>query len=323
MTRVSTSGISLPRSSFVRAMPLELPSVNQLRRVAATTWPDRKLRSFRVVQGGWANLILEADGELIFRFPRRVDVARSLSFEVRVLDYLSRHIATPVPTPLRVGTLDDPPGWPFLVYEKLPGVPLNEYRPLHRHERPRLRRFVARLLTELASLPANPLRRIGCKSGTPHAWGEVYVNLQQRYERVGAAIVSRRMNEAIQAQFDEFFSILKDSRYCPVLSHRDLGSYNILWDPERGEPTGVLDWEDARLGDPAFDLVGLLPFGVAFWRPLRKIRKSPIDRLFDRRLQFYRTIRFLPELLHAVQAHQPKLARRKLRDLRTDLGQPT
>ncbi|MFZ0891374.1 MAG: aminoglycoside phosphotransferase family protein [Thermoplasmata archaeon] len=300
-------------------MSSTLPSVAELRRVAAATWPERKLRHFRVVEGGWANLVLEADDELIFRFPRRIEVARALGFEVRILDYLSRRISTPVPVPLRIGTLERPEGWPYLVYRKICGLPLNEYRALDRTERARLRKFLTRLLEELAELPPTPLRRLGCQPGDPKAWRELYVRLLHRYERVGASKVSPEMDRNIRARFDAFLSSLARSHYHPVLSHRDLGSYNILWDPEKGQPSGILDWEDTRLGDPAFDLVGLLPFDASFGRPLRRMRKSSTDLEFDQRLGFYRAIRFLPELLHGIQTHRPKLVRQMLRELQGDL----
>ncbi|MFZ3355142.1 MAG: aminoglycoside phosphotransferase family protein [Thermoplasmata archaeon] len=168
-------------------------------------------------------------------------------------------------------------------------------------------------------MPPGPLRRLGCKPGVPKAWEELYLGLEHRYERVGAARVSRRLDQEIRAQFDAFLPTLARSHYRPVLSHRDLGSYNILWDPVRGEPSGVLDWDDARLGDPAFDLVGLLPFGASFLLPLRNLRRRPTDPHFDQRLRFYSAIRFLPELLHGIQTHQPELVRRKLQELQIDL----
>lgn len=150
-----------------------LPSLPGLRKVASAAWPERKLRKFRRVQGGWANLVLEAEGELIFRFPRRVEVARSLSFEVRVLDYLSRNISTPIPIPRRIGQLDHPKGWPFLVYQKLPGLPLLDYRPLQRAERAKLRTFVLRLLTELAGLAPRAAPPSWLQTGCPQGVGGV------------------------------------------------------------------------------------------------------------------------------------------------------
>ena len=49
------------------------------------------------------------------------------------------------------------------------------------------------------------------------------------------------------------------------LLHGDFGSNNVLvhaQGPRRGAISGVLDWEDARYGDPLFDLAG-----AYFWRP--------------------------------------------------------
>jgi aminoglycoside 2''-phosphotransferase len=296
-----------------------LPTVAELRRVAVAAFPERRLRRFHLVRGGWANLVLEADGELIFRFPRRIEVARALGFEVRLLDYLARRLSTPLPTPLRIGTLNHPEGWPFMVYQKLPGVPLLDYRPLRGPERARLQSFVARFLHELSELSSAPIRRLGCNPGDPLAWRRLYLGLRERYERVGVERVPTRLDRQIRAEFDGFLPTLGNSHYRAVVTHRDLGPYNILWDPAMGRPSGVIDWEDARLGDPAFDLVGLVPFGPSFLRPLRKLRKRPDDSEFDRRLRFYRRIRYLPEMLHGIETRQPRLFRQKVRELQADL----
>jgi aminoglycoside phosphotransferase (APT) family kinase protein len=43
----------------------------------------------------------------------------------------------------------------------------------------------------------------------------------------------------------------------PVFCHNDLGTEHVLVDPDTREVTGVIDWTDAAMADPAYDL-GLL-----------------------------------------------------------------
>jgi aminoglycoside 2''-phosphotransferase len=45
--------------------------------------------------------------------------------------------------------------------------------------------------------------------------------------------------------------------YTPALTHSDLWAEHVLFDPEREELTGVIDFESARLADPAGDWVAL------------------------------------------------------------------
>jgi aminoglycoside phosphotransferase (APT) family kinase protein len=44
-----------------------------------------------------------------------------------------------------------------------------------------------------------------------------------------------------------------DGTPAQVFSHNDLGIENVLVDPDTAAVTGVLDWADAALVDPAYD----------------------------------------------------------------------
>jgi len=293
-----------------------LPPFAELRRAAAALWPERRFEQFRVHGGGWANLVLEANGEVMFRIPRRVQVARSVGFEVRVLGFLGDHLTVPVPEPQRLGVLEHPRGWPFFSYPKLPGVPLSEVPSLGAAGRTRLRRFLGRLLSELAGLPTAPLARLGCPPGDRGAWQKRYVGLLERYERSVSARISPQLDRKVRADFDGFLRIVRESMFRPVLTHLDLGPYNILWDPQEQRPSGVLDWEDVRFGDPAFDLTGLKILGAEYLRSLARSRKAPGDATFAGRLDFYRRVVPVHELLHAVEFGKRTLFRAQLRELR-------
>ncbi|EAQ02994.1 hypothetical protein OB2597_12658 [Pseudooceanicola batsensis HTCC2597] len=64
-----------------------------------------------------------------------------------------------------------------------------------------------------------------------------------------------------RAAFIEAFSpVLSDHAECSVTVLRDYHAENLLWLPERAgvARVGLLDFQDAMLGDPAYDLVSLL-----------------------------------------------------------------
>lgn len=293
-----------------------LPEIAELRKAAQALWPERRLSGFQVNRDGWDNLVLETREQLFFRFPRTLEVARRLGFEVRLLEYLSERLATPIPEPLRLGTLRIRGGWPFLSYRKLPGVPLATARCLGRAERTRLGVFLARLLDELATLPVRPLRRLGCESGTPTYWRRRYVDLLARYDRLGTRFLPPEVDRRLREGFRTFFEGLSRSRYAPVLCHLDLGPSNILWDPRSRSPKGVVDWEDARIGDPAFDLTGLRFLGERLLDPLLRKRKAHGDDRFADRLPFYRRVVGVHELLHGAERGLRSLVREGARELR-------
>jgi hypothetical protein len=52
--------------------------------------------------------------------------------------------------------------------------------------------------------------------------------------------------------------LLEDDAKSRVVVHNDLWGEHILIDPQSGRVTGVIDWADACIGDPARDYAGLL-----------------------------------------------------------------
>ena len=58
--------------------------------------------------------------------------------------------------------------------------------------------------------------------------------------------------------FDEFLDNDDYFKFEPVVIHRDLApDAHILWNPETEEITGIIDWGDIEIGDPALDFTGL------------------------------------------------------------------
>ena len=82
------------------------------------------------------------------------------------------------------------------------------------------------------------------------------------------------------AQHLEDISILPEEYSGPAkLIHNDLGTEHILLDQTSGKITGIIDWGDVALGDPAFDFSGLCVFAgddflqqglESYFRPARR-----------------------------------------------------
>ncbi|MGC2360605.1 MAG: aminoglycoside phosphotransferase family protein [Thermoplasmata archaeon] len=293
-----------------------LPPTRSLRSAARAAWPDEPLRRFRVDHHGWTNLVLEANGAIIFRFPRRVDVARNVGVEVRLLEFLGRHLSTPIPRPVRISTLGEPVGWPFIAYRKLPGTPLRDLESLSGFERTRLRRFLTTLFSDLSRLPPGPLRHIGIPFGDRVSWRQKYERLRRRYRRTAANLVPVSVHRELTRLFDAFSETLARSRFAPVLLHNDLWPSHILWDQTSHRPTGVIDWEDARFGDPVFDLTTLRALGARFARSVMRGRDGDRDATWGERLLFYQRIEPLQGLLFGLETNRTSIVRTEMRKLR-------
>ena len=200
---------------------------------------------------GQDNVAYEVDGALIVRFGKEPDPdARSarVAREGRLLSLVVAVSPLPVPEPVFV----DPEAG-CLAYRRLPGRPLLDLPAGRRAARSGpVAEALGGLLAALHAVPADRVAGLVDVDDQPlPEW------LREAAELNGAlgSAVPDRYRPAV-ARF------LADPAPEPhpgplVFSHNDLGIEHVLVDPETLAVTGILDWTDAAMVDPAYDF-GLL-----------------------------------------------------------------
>ncbi len=86
-------------------------------------------------------------------------------------------------------------------------------------------------------------------------------------EHIAACVQAEFVNNGLAGKIERLFSHMR-----PALSdrparllHGDPGVHNIFWDPHSTSVTALIDWEDALVGDPLFD--------VAMWSTFHPLRR--------------------------------------------------
>lgn len=153
-----------------------------------------------------------------------------------------------VPRLLAEGELE---GWPYLILERLPGGPLGAAWPaVGPEDRVRILRSLGAALAELHALPL------------PVDVSEVAIDLPTFVATQTDTAVRRQrslgLSEPIATALPEAIAAAAlDPRATPVLIHADMTSDNVLLDFRGDLPqaTGWIDFGDAMLCDPEYDLV--------------------------------------------------------------------
>jgi aminoglycoside phosphotransferase (APT) family kinase protein len=214
--------------------------------VLAAHLPGYRVDSVVLLGAGTDNLAYEVNGELIVRLGREPGPGRS-DREAALLAAVAEVSPLPVPEPVFTAVEQG-----CLAYVKLPGVPLLE---VPRHRRSEHATSIAATLGELlAALHAAPVDRWTELVDTDdHPLAEWRDEAAQAHLTVAGQIpaVHRRAVQAFLADPPP------RHRYAPVFSHNDLGIEHVLVDPVGLTVTGIIDWSDAAIVDPAHDF-GLL-----------------------------------------------------------------
>jgi aminoglycoside phosphotransferase (APT) family kinase protein len=212
--------------------------------------PGLQVRSVVLFGEGTDNLAYEVNGELVVRFSKEPDPARRadlISSEVELLAAVAQISPLPVPRPLFAD-----PQQGCWAYSKIPGVPLLDLPLPQRLVRtPAVAAVLGEFLAALHATPVQQMAQLVGPDETPMAeWRDEAAG---NYASVAAEIPAARRG-AVEA----FLGTAPPRGSGPlVFSHNDLGIEHVLIDSSTGAITGVIDWSDAALADPAYDF-GLL-----------------------------------------------------------------
>jgi aminoglycoside phosphotransferase (APT) family kinase protein len=224
--------------------------VEDLRRLVAAYLPDRQVDTVTVVGEGLDSIAYQVDGELLVRCSKEPDPTRRaarVQREARLLDAVSGIAPLPVPEP-RFTVAEQG----CLAYGKLPGVPLLDMprTELETHASA-IAGTLGGLLTALHAAPVERMAALVDPDDQPlDQWLQ---EAAATYATVPGAVPAphRRAVEAFLA------APPPAAAYTPVFSHNDLGIEHVLVDPATWRVTGIIDWGDAAITDPAGDF-GLL-----------------------------------------------------------------
>ncbi|MCX4094418.1 phosphotransferase family protein [Nocardia sp. alder85J] len=218
----------------------------EVRDVVADRLPGYRIETVAMLGAGQDNVAYLVNGELIVRFGKESDPrarAARIDTEARLLAAVARVSPVPVPEPAFVVAAQG-----CLAYFAVPGVPLIELsearRALHANS---IAETLGRFLGALHAVPTERFADlVEVDMQPPEQW---LVAATECYESAVGEIPHTQ-----QDAVERFLATPPPAEpYEPVFSHNDLGIEHVLVQPDSGAVTGIIDWSDAAITDPAYD----------------------------------------------------------------------
>ena len=287
--------------------------VDRLRALLSAHLPDYESADIRCVGAGVDHVAFLIGDELIARLARdpadgvaeEPDLAgdgapSGAEREASLLRLVAEHSTLPVPVPV-VAVQG------LLAYRALPGVPLlsrsQDWRRAHSAD---LGKVLGRFLASLHSIPADSLTGIAdVDDEPPSGW---LVEARECWDAIGdrAATASGLSHDNLD-MIEQFLAAPPPPRGAEIcFTHNDLGGEHVLIDPANGSITGVIDWTDAAVADPAVDL-GLVLRDLgdeAFHAAARQVQGGESESLRDRAV-FYARCRSLEDIRFGIENGRP------------------
>jgi aminoglycoside 2''-phosphotransferase len=263
-------------------------------------YPDLQIETASLNQDGQYNDVLIVNDALVFRFPKVPPAVETLEREIAILRSLQGHLSLAIPNPTyhHVGT--------GAVGEAFAGYRMIRGKPLWRDDLAAVTDAdtVARLAAQLSGF-LNELHHIDVQKVIPielpiedtrEEWAALY-------DRIRAKLFTTMRPDARRQVTRHFEGYLDDpARHAfePALRHGDFGASNILYAPDRGAVTGIIDFAGTAPGDPVVDFAGLyICYGEAFYAQCAESYPA-MARALDR-VQFYIGTFALQEALFGIE----------------------
>jgi len=185
-------------------------------------------------------VVQDAEGRRwVVRAPRRPAVAALVDAEARLLPRLQPLLPVPVPA----GHCRLPEGGRCVVAAYLPGTPLD---PAALRAGSPLAAEVGRVVATLHEIDPDVFEEVGAP-----VYGADEYRLR-RLADVDRAAATGRVPASLLARWERALEQVSHWRFVPTPVHGDLAGEHVL--EHEGRVSGVLDWGEARVADPADDL---------------------------------------------------------------------
>lgn len=262
-------------------------------RFVRRTMPKLTIGMSEVKTNGWDNDILIINKQQVFRFPKTVQIIDQIKNECELLEQLSQK--NPVLQIPQYKMIYEGEVLKAVTYPFLNGESLNEH-PFDLRKNPENAQLLGDFLTKLHQIKGSHLPSIH----TFRYWQSLFESLRKK---VFSALRDEE-RQAIEEVFTHFLNNYMAFSYKKAPIHGDLSASNILFDRVENRISGIIDFTDAQMGDPAFDFAGIYwNYGPEYTRKVLSFYHSDesLEELLDRISRFYGLQPVFHEMLHSIE----------------------
>ena len=199
--------------------------------------------------------VFQIENRFIARFPdkslRNEKGAQLIKNEIDILKLLSTYISFKIPKPLYYSLNIENP---FMVYEKIPGISLSRcFNEIKSSKKQKIAFQIADFLSDLHSLRLDESSKL--KSLSPEKYCDYWKNICSEMKKEIFPKLKSEQKRWLNKIFSNFLDDKQNFKFTPCVIHGDFDTSNILVDPNRSNITGIIDFEESSIFDPAADFL--------------------------------------------------------------------
>lgn len=255
-------------------------------------------KGIQIFDDGWDYIVIVVNNETAFRFPRREDYATTLPIEMNFLELFADK--SPVRVPKLTYQKDETTGIPYVSYSFIPGIQftINVSSTFTKDELLTIAKQLGVFLTAIHSFSLEKAKQLGIKQI------DSFDSCQKRLTKIKKKVfpyIVEHERRWIVTLFEDFLRIITKTPIKSVLTHSDLMPEHIIVDPKTHTLSGIIDFGDILIADPAYDFTFLARYGRDFLDECYKNYGLQRDDMFEKRRKFYEDRLAVTNLEHSLE----------------------
>lgn len=224
-------------------------------------FPSLEISALRVNSDGLINDVLIVNEDLVFRFPRDAERnAKLFANEIKIIELARKYVEIPLPQ-FEYKSED------LTVYRYIKGEALRRevILKLTKKEREKIIRQLAVFLKQFHEIPHSELEQNGIAQSDVNRNRETWLGLFEAVEKELFTLMMPHVRRSVREHFAPLLANENFMNYEPQLINGDIVPYHIIYDSERRQINGIIDFGTAGIGDAAADFACIIyNYGESF-----------------------------------------------------------
>jgi len=262
-------------------------------------YPDLHIQDVKQNEIGQNNDVFIINHSLVFRFPKYKQGLEKLKRETELLETIRKTVTMQIPYPAYKSFDELEVGKTFMGYKLIEGAPFWKEELITIKSQNLIDAIASQLVTFLIELHSMDIPKAVVSQKQYESVYRIIEDLFIRIKEKLFPFMRLDAQEKVVDNFNIFLNNTHNQNLKKTFIHGDFGAGNIIWNRKDKRIAGIIDFGGSGLGDPAYDLAGILSsYGEEFFEICTKL--YPNGRQISERVHFYRSTFALQEALHGI-----------------------
>lgn len=297
-----------------------------------TLFPGEEIAELTPISVGWNSHVYILNQKFVIKTPKTRSAVEGIEKEMALAESLRAYLPVQLPKYVSKAKVGDISGFAYnLIKGKMMTTTslsgdeshIDPTKISDRKLYSSIQKQLAGILSSIHSIESQPVAEILAKFEN-ETWSESYLRVGKKFDVALQKVFHDESLFSARSLLAETIERIAHCDFQQKFIHGDFGGWNIIYDEDRKEINGILDWADSCIGDPALDFTELIyDYGEHYAREvLGFYLKSNDPTDFMERAKLYLRLEGYRDLHYGVVTNSPEFVAKGIKNIEKMLKGP-